>query len=256
MPEEIGSLSISLHLEREQFNNDLQALETLQSPELAIATKLDKDSLGRQLQSFQGEVPVGLRLDKGQFEQQLREFGSQSGLEIVVGLRLDDAGVVEQAKQLTGQLEQEFGRVKLHLKPTVDDSALTKLNQHLDLKQRHFAQVRRDFRNPIKPAIDTSELDAASSQFQALKEQIANLQNQAASVRFTADTSEVDAQINRLQGKTIRLKSNVEGVKILPVKRQTYLLKRSPRLSRRAILRASLAGYLRGLGRSPQLHSR
>ncbi|MEP0873357.1 tape measure protein [Trichocoleus desertorum AS-A10] len=211
MPEEIGSLVIKLELDREDFNNDLQALETLQSPSLAIATKLDKDSLGRQLQSFQGEVPVGLRLDKGQFEQQLREFGAQSGLEIVVGLRLDDAGVVEQAKQLTGQLEQQFGQVKLHLKPTVDDSALTKLNQHLDLKQRHFAQVRRDFRNPIKPAIDTSELDAASSQFQALKEQIANLQNQAASVRFTADTSEVDAQINRLQGKTIRLKSNVEG---------------------------------------------
>nr|WP_290224313.1 tape measure protein [Trichocoleus desertorum] len=211
MPEEIGSLSISLHLEKEQFNNDLQALETLQSPELAIAPKLNTDGIGRQLQGLQGEVAVGLRLEKGQFEQQLRELGSQSGLSITVGVRLDDSGVLDQASALKGQLEQQFGRVKLHLKPTVDDSALTKLNQHLDLKQRHFAQVRRDFRNPVKPAIDTSELDAASAQFDALKQKIADLQNQAASVRFTADTSEVDAQINRLQGKSIRLKSTVEG---------------------------------------------
>ena len=211
MPEEIGALSIRLELDREDFDRDLQSLEGIDIG-LGITPKLNTDGISKQLQGLQGEVAVGLRLDKGQFEQQVRDLGTQSGLTVTVGLRLDDSGVLEQAKQLTDRLEQQFGQVKLHLKPTVDDSALTKLNQHLDIKDRHFARVGRNLKsNPLTPAVDMSGLDTASAQLDAFQQRVADLQNQAVSVKFSADTSEVDAQIGRLQGKSIRLKSTVEG---------------------------------------------
>ena len=63
----------------------------------------------------------------------------------------------------------ETGR-SLHLVPTVDDSALTALNKHLDLKESHFAQVRKNFRNsPLKPKVDFSELDSLDSKLKELE---------------------------------------------------------------------------------------
>ena len=65
----------------------------------------------------------------------------------------------------------------LDLAPTVDDSALTALNKHLDLKQRHFQQVGQFMqRSPLEPKVRTAQLEELKAE---LKE-IADLQRQTA----------------------------------------------------------------------------
>lgn len=43
--------------------------------------------------------------------------------------------------------------------PRVDDRELTALNQHLSLKEKHWGQVHTTFSKPIKPKVDTRDLD-------------------------------------------------------------------------------------------------
>ena len=53
-----------------------------------------------------------------------------------------------------------FNRTKLNLTPQVDHDPLFDLNRHLDVKVRHVDAVNRHFKsNPLKPRVDTSELD-------------------------------------------------------------------------------------------------
>jgi tape measure domain-containing protein len=65
-----------------------------------------------------------------------------------------------KAQSCGREIELAMAGLKLQLAPKVDDSALTKLNQHLDLKQRHVEQLQRSFDSkPLTPRVDTKELD-------------------------------------------------------------------------------------------------
>jgi hypothetical protein len=68
------------------------------------------------------------------------------------------------------EVESVFKSVNATLSAKVDDRALTALNKHLDLKQAHFAQVRRDFQqNPLKPRVDFKDLDNLERRLNRLK---------------------------------------------------------------------------------------
>jgi tape measure domain-containing protein len=58
----------------------------------------------------------------------------------------------------------------LTLTPTVDDSALTNLNKHLDLKQQHFGQVNSFFKSkPLSPGVDLSQLNSLETKLKNIQ---------------------------------------------------------------------------------------
>jgi murein DD-endopeptidase MepM/ murein hydrolase activator NlpD len=62
------------------------------------------------------------------------------------------------------------------IKPEIDDSALTKLNDHLSLKESHLAQVVAAFEsNAITPAVDDHQLTALNEQLAALRDRKFNI---------------------------------------------------------------------------------
>ena len=79
---------------------------------------------------------------------------------------------MERYRKLTEQyasdMERALARVKApridSLVPTVDDRALTALNKHLDVKQKHWEDVKRTFSQPIKPGFDRVSVDQISGQ--------------------------------------------------------------------------------------------
>lgn len=97
-----------------------------------------------------GSLLIDLRLNLNDFNRDIeaaKQRASVAGKAIEASLNIDiNKSVANQYKATAGA----FGKP---LKPIVDDSSLTALNKHLDLKQKHWAEVRRDFEKPIKPDV-------------------------------------------------------------------------------------------------------
>jgi hypothetical protein len=70
-----------------------------------------------------------------------------------------------------GQIDRINGKL---IVPVVDDRALTKLNQHLSLKEEHLDQVVSKFRsNQIVPTVDTRDIDRLGESLSILDRQVA-----------------------------------------------------------------------------------
>lgn len=159
-------------------------------------------------------IPINLQVDSTQLDQQLQALRDRGGFDLAVRLKLDDASIAGQIGEIQSRIQERFQGTKLHLKTTVDDSSLTKLNQHLDLKETHYKRVQKLMSsNPLTPSIDTSAIEAALGKLDALSEKLAAIENQAANVnvRVTADTSDFEAQIRRLQSTKVKLRSEFAG---------------------------------------------
>lgn len=150
MTEVVGSAAIELQLDRSRFNRDLRDLETLQLKPIALGVNLDLQQLQRQFKSIAlAPIAVGLSADTSGLARQLQAFNGS----VTVKAILDTTEVDRQLKGFAGERT-------LKLTALVDDSQLTALNKHLDLKQRHFAQVNDFFRSsPLTPRVDLSQLD-------------------------------------------------------------------------------------------------
>ena len=60
----------------------------------------------------------------------------------------------------------KLGATGLQLHPTVDDSELTSLNEHLSIKQKHFSQVGSYFAaNPLTPKVNLKDLQKLSVEY-------------------------------------------------------------------------------------------
>ena len=94
----------------------------------------------------------------------------------------------------------------------VDDSNLTKLNQHLDLKVKHFKEVNQFFKqNPLKISIDSQGLTKVSSDLQAIKKQA-----EATRLQLKLDTSALSLEIKKATQELatqIAIKPKVETAK-------------------------------------------
>lgn len=93
--------------------------------------------------------------------------------DLVLNLKLD-ASSYDSDLENAHKKAIAFGKgieKNLRISPTVDHTELTLLNKHLDLKQKHIAEVRRDFATPLKPRVDTSEIDALNAKMSAIKSQ-------------------------------------------------------------------------------------
>lgn len=73
---------------------------------------------------------------------------------------------IELGKEIEASLKHQLPT----LTPKVDDSALTRLNKHLDLKQRHFTQVNQYMKaNPLTPRVDFSQLNELEKRLNKIK---------------------------------------------------------------------------------------
>lgn len=70
----------------------------------------------------------------------------------------------------------QFSKIKTNLptlKVKVDDSALSKLNKHLDLKRKHHVEIQQYFNsNPLTIKTDNRELDQSIQKFKELRNEI------------------------------------------------------------------------------------
>lgn len=137
MTEAVGAVSMELRLDKAGFNRDLQALQGQTLKPLTLQVRLDDRLLKQQLSGLGGSITLQATLDTSRIEQQLKGFSGTRTLKLIA---------------------------------QVDDRQLTALNRHLDLKQRHFAQVNNYFKaSPLTPQVNFSQLDALSNRLAAIQ---------------------------------------------------------------------------------------
>lgn len=165
---------------------------------------------------------------------------------------------MESAKLQSAQLGQDIEknlRVKVTIDPTtaqnsfkrtadvlgkplvikVDDSSLTALNKHLDLKQKHWAETQRTFSKPIAPSVDTSEIDRLEQRLRNLSRinatpsvgaRSSSGQSQTQNVKASVDTNELGGAIEKAFGNALKgMKSGGIGSVIMaPIKAVTGMI--------------------------------
>lgn len=154
------SIKVGIDLDTTAINTKL---ERLSIADLKVNATLDTTKLRQSLQAFStiSDLKVGIQVDSASADRQINQIIRPRS--IAVRVNVDDSGL--------GSIKNP----SLKLKPVVDDSALTKLNEHLSLKERHFKQVQDLFSgSPLTPAVDdrglsdlNNSIDRASDKLRA-----------------------------------------------------------------------------------------
>ncbi|NEP51030.1 MAG: hypothetical protein F6K65_20410 [Moorea sp. SIO3C2] len=111
----------------------------------------------------------------------------------------------------------QFDEKALALTPKVDDSQLTALNKHLDLKETHFKEVQAFLkRSPLTPYVDISELKQAETAMGKLPSNSTS--------RISVDSSEVKASRKDIHDLTRDLWAVDEANEPIKVKADTSQL--------------------------------
>jgi tape measure domain-containing protein len=85
---------------------------------------------------------------------------------------------IKKAQRESKKLQKEYERglkatakaFEGKLTPRIDESTLYALNDHLDLKQKHWKETKQDFSDPLKPKVDQTELDSLNHTLSAIKQ--------------------------------------------------------------------------------------
>ena len=110
-------------------------------------------------------VSIPTELHLGGFNSGLNDLEKTKIKPLCIDIDLDTKAVEKQRKDL----ERLFSK-GLDLKIRVDDSALTDLNEHLDLKDDHVERLQSKWnRNPLTIRVDTSEIDDATAKLESLE---------------------------------------------------------------------------------------
>jgi hypothetical protein len=195
MSEVVGSVAIELSLDRSEYDKAIDRLRREKPELLTISPSLDTSVITRQLNAFKSvsDLRIGVDLDTRLADRRLAELTKNRTATIAIQAdtteldrklkALSSVGDIKvKAKLDTSELTKGLAQFKtiadlnvkvnvddralksvralpnLKLKVAVDDSELTKLNKHLDLKEKHFKQVQTVFDKPLTPKIDDSGL--------------------------------------------------------------------------------------------------
>jgi hypothetical protein len=130
-----------------------------------------------------GTLEVGLKLNKADFDAALQKAKSDlaglSGTTLKFNIQADASRLNELKGQLADisvayqRLQTQFA-APLTIK--VDDSALTRLNEHLELKRTHFREIQNYFNSsPLTIKIDDSNLSRLNAGFVKISQEFKKL---------------------------------------------------------------------------------
>ncbi len=214
MSELVGSIGIELKLEREQFDQDLRSLEVLK-PRLQIQPQLNLEDLAPQMRSLDlGDRGLRITVDTTQFTALHRELDlvyrhhrEVQGLLAATpltprtdlsGLTALDSALKQFRTQLSGPSDRAF-----KVTAVVNDTQLTALNKHLDLKQKHFAQVGNYFKsNSLTPKVDMSGLKGLGDELRKVERLTS---------RIDADMRRFERRVERLSDRTVRIRAEIDS---------------------------------------------
>lgn len=130
---------------------------------------------------------------------------------------------LEEARQKSEKFGADIQR-NLFLNPKVDHTELTKLNEHLDLKQKHFDDVQKYMgKNPLSPKTDTKQVDRLAKDAERAYNNIQKLArfSNANTIGLTASTSGTDDYSRSLDGILQQLQlNNAELQKTISLQRE------------------------------------
>lgn len=113
---------------------------------VGIGLKLDRDQFDAEMKALErqsvGTVFVDASLNTKQIERELDNLTKQSYW-IMVDVKFNDKEVYSKVSELEKELNKSF-------KIKVDDKALTNLNKHFDKKIAHSQKVRREVEKPYR----------------------------------------------------------------------------------------------------------
>jgi len=159
MSSNLGELSLNLKADLTQLQLGLLQAEAEANRSATLINRSFQKSLKVKVNDSElTKLNEHLELKRRHLSDTIAHFNSNP---IRPRVDLDDlrVGLVQAESEINSsdRIIQKLGRRSI--KPSVDDSALTKLNQHLALKQQHLAETVAYFgSNKIRPEIDLREL--------------------------------------------------------------------------------------------------
>jgi len=149
-----------------------------------------------------GSIGIELKLEREQFDADLQSLEALQNKALKFSPILNTGDISKQMGQ--------FGDRSFSVKAVVDDTQLTALNKHLDLKQRHFAQVSSYFKSAaLTPKVDLSGINALDGQLDSIRSNIESLSGSSVSVGVDVDSSAIDAALGKVQALQTRAAQSV-----------------------------------------------
>jgi tape measure domain-containing protein len=159
-------------------------------------------SLGFAMSEVVGSIGIELRLEREQFDADLQSLEALQNKALKFSPILNTGDISKQMGQ--------FGDRSFKVTAIVDDKQLTALNKHLDLKQRHFAQVSNYFKSAaLTPKVDLTGIKALDGQLDSIRSNIESLSGSSVSVGVDLDSSAIDAALGKLQSLQTRAAQSV-----------------------------------------------
>lgn len=149
-----------------------------------------------------GSIGIELKLEREQFDADLQSLEALQNKALKFSPILNTSDISKQMGQ--------FGDRSFKVTAIVDDKQLTALNKHLDLKQRHFAQVSNYFKSAaLTPKVDLTGIKALDNQLDSIRSNIDSLSGSSVSVGVDLDSSAIDAALGKLQSLQTRAAQSV-----------------------------------------------
>jgi tape measure domain-containing protein len=163
---------------------------------VSVAVRLDDRAVSQQLQSLTQSRVIRLQaalINSTAIENQIATLTRDRTIRI--GFEFDDKGAFQKLSKYSDKTFKVTAQV--------DDSRLTALNKHLDLKVRHFTQVNNLFKSsPLTPGVNFSNLDALEKRLDGFKNSsieigvnVANVRSQIADLRSQLSNLEIPVSI-------------------------------------------------------------
>ncbi|MBW4540701.1 MAG: tape measure protein [Myxacorys chilensis ATA2-1-KO14] len=166
------SVNLSIALSDNGIEQKLERLTRDRTVRFAV--ELDNNGIDQKLAIYRNRsFTVSAKADVSGLDALDKRLAQVTNRTVNVSVQATGTGLNALDRQLQG-----FGDRTFKLSAIVDDSRLTDLNKHLDLKQRHWTETVNLFRSkPISPTVDDSGLTALNGQLDRTQK---NLQDTSA----------------------------------------------------------------------------
>ncbi len=173
-------ISLRVKVDDTQLQKDLRQIE--KSSQLVISPKFDDSDLRSTLNDIRSEkILIATELNTRVIESQIKKLNKTlSTKKVVLKLDIEKTGISPTLKDV----KKTFGGSTL--KPQVDHSELKELNDHLDIKEKHFFK--------LKDILDTNPLKVGYEKNEAIIEDFNLIES---SYLKTKTTLEQEIRINR-----------------------------------------------------------